>query len=149
MPSTDSTPALPGPPNYRPPSAYLQREPRKRTCLSGKLVYGEGTYSLDCAIRDLSEGGARVTLEKRQALPLNLHLIVVKYCVAYQAKVVWMNFPARGLQFSKTFRLSTTLPGEMKYLEQLWTNVCARSGQDAAAAEWSAEQAAALSGSSF
>jgi PilZ domain len=149
MPSMDSTPAPPGPANRRPASAYLPRAPRKRTCLSGKLVYSGGSYSLDCAVRDLSEGGAKITLEKRQALPLDLHLIVVKYCVAYQARVVWMNFPARGLQFSRTFRLSTTLPSELKHLQQLWVDVCARSGQHAAIAQWAAEQAAALSGSSF
>jgi hypothetical protein len=110
--------------------AHKPRPPRKRTYLHGKLVYGEGAYTLDCAIHDISDGGARVILSRRQPLPLCLYLIIVKYCIAYEAQVVWLNFPARGLKFSKMFLLSDVLPEEMRFLRKLWGDLYTRSGAD-------------------
>jgi hypothetical protein len=115
--------------------AYEARPPRRRTCLNGKLVYGDGAFTpdgaftLDCAIHDISEGGAKVILTKRQAVPPDLYLIVIKHCVAYQAKVVWLEFPARGLKFSKTYALNAPLPEELKFLRKLWGDLYARSGE--------------------
>ncbi|HEY8696691.1 MAG TPA: PilZ domain-containing protein [Rhizomicrobium sp.] len=120
-------PWLPSQPNA---CAYEPRPPRKRTYLNGKLVYGEGAYTLDCAIHDISDGGARVILSRRQPLPLCLYLIVVKYCIAYEAQVVWLNFPARGLKFSKMFLLSDALPEELRFLRKLWGDLYTRSGVD-------------------
>jgi len=121
-------------PQIPPPRAHQERPSRHRTYLNGKLVYGEGifapdgAFSLDCAIRDMSEGGAKVTLNKSQPLPFDLYLIVVKFCVAYRAKVMWMEFPARGLQFSQTYPLSAELPEELKFLRRLWGELYVRSG---------------------
>lgn len=110
--------------------AYEPRPPRIRTCLNGKVVYGEGAYSIDCAIRDLSDGGAKINLPQRQFLPVDLYLIVVRNCVAHEAKVVWMNFPSRGLRFSRTYSLSGVLPEEVKFLRKLWGDLYARCGWD-------------------
>jgi hypothetical protein len=114
--------------DLRPADAYQPRPPRKRTCLNGKLVYDEdvllpdGASTLDCRIHDISEGGAKVILAKRQPLPPDLYLIVVKYCVAHWATVVWREFPARGLKFSKTYSLNTPLPDNLRFLRELWAN---------------------------
>jgi hypothetical protein len=51
-------------------------------------VYGNGAFTLDRLVRDISEGGAKVVLDRHQALPSDLFLIVVKYCVAYSAKAM-------------------------------------------------------------
>jgi hypothetical protein len=115
-------------------AAYQPRPQRKRTCLNGKLVYSEdaslpdGAFTLDCTIRDISEGGAKVILARRQLLPPDLYLIVVKYCVAYWAKIVWLKYPARGLMFSKTYPLSGPLPDELKFIRKLWGDLYARPG---------------------
>jgi hypothetical protein len=108
--------------------AYQPRPLRKRTCLNGKLVYNEdvllpdGASTLDCRIHDISDGGAKIILAKRQPLPPDLYLIVTKYCVAHRAKIVWQEFPARGLKFSKTYALSAPLPDNLRFLRELWTN---------------------------
>jgi len=125
--------------NQRPAGAYESRPPRKRTCLDGKLVYGEGAFTIDCSVRDISEGGAKVALARHQALPSDLHLIVVKYCVAYSAKTMWVNFPARGLKFHGAYPLSETLPKELKFLRQLWLDISARSGGHPDTGLWDAE----------
>ncbi len=120
----------------RPPAAFLQRPPRARTYLAGKLVYSgeqftpEGAFTLDCTIRDISEGGAKVTLGTLLPLPLDLYLIVVKRCVAYRAKVVWLNAPTRGLKFSQGYLLNGTAPGSLGFLQNLWNELTLRGGGD-------------------
>lgn len=116
------------------PAGPRLRAPRRRTCLSGKLVYGDGIFAPDgsftqnCTIRDLSEGGAKITLSQRQYLPQDVYLIVVKHAVAYQAKLVWLNYPSRGLQFTKSYALETALPEDLKFLHRLWAELGTRSG---------------------
>jgi hypothetical protein len=97
-------------------------------------VYGDGvlavsaTFTLDCIIRDVSDGGAKVVLAKSQLLPPDLYLVVVKYCVAFRARIVWQKFPARGLRFTQTYPLSAGLPDELKFLRKLWGDLYARCG---------------------
>jgi hypothetical protein len=114
--------------------AFQTRPARQRTCLNGKLVYGDGIFApdgaltLDCAIRDLSEGGAKIVLTKRQPIPVNLYLIVVKFAVAYHASVVWLNYPARGLKFSEKYDLTAPLPVDLGFLHRLWAELGTRNG---------------------
>ena len=108
--------------------AYGLRPPRQRAFLNGRLVYGDGAFTLDCSIRDISIGGAKVVLTKSEPLPADVYLIIVKYCVAHRARIVWMKFPARGLKFSETYQLGATLPEELGFLRQLWLDLDARSG---------------------
>lgn len=140
MPSVVATPHGLQSPAPRDPSEYAARPPRKRTCLNGKLVYGDagfmgdnaltptGAFTLDCAIHDLSEGGAKIVLSKRQPLPASLYLIVTKYGVVYRAEVMWSNFPARGLKFTQTYLFGAAVPEELKFLRRLWLDLCARTG---------------------
>jgi hypothetical protein len=124
---------------------YQPRPLRKRTCLNGKLVYDEdmllpgGASTLDCRIHDISEGGAKIILARRQSLPPDLYLIVIKYCVAHWATIVWREFPARGLRFSKTYSLTAPLPDNLRFLRELWANT-ARDPESSNA--WSAGQLA-------
>jgi hypothetical protein len=117
-----------------PPLTHAYRPPRTRTCLGGKLVYGEGdvvtndAFTLDCAIHDISEGGAKVTVKPFQSVPLDLYLIVVKFRIAHQARVVWQNFPARGLRFNKSYFMSGKLPEEVNFLRRIWLELSARPG---------------------
>jgi len=121
-----------------PPVIFLLREPRRRTCLIGKLVYGDGdadaapSMTLDCAIRDISEGGARITLDKHVPLPNDLYLISVKHGIVYQAKVVWMKFPARGLKFLHVYMLKGAMPEKLKFLQNLLVELNARPGAELA-----------------
>jgi len=136
MRSLDSLPLNQQLHERRPTDAYEARAPRKRTCLNGKLVYDRGVFTIDCSVRNISEGGAKVVVAGHQPLPSDLYLIVVKYCVAFRAKAMWANFPARGLKFSATYPLSATLPEEVKFLRQLWLDLSARFGGDPVTGQW-------------
>jgi hypothetical protein len=134
MVSSAAPPPVPAATGELPPLAHPYRPRRQRTCLFGKLVFGEGAFlpahafTLDCSIHDLSEGGAKIMLKQFQTLQPELYLIVVKYCIAYRANVVWQKFPARGLKFSKTYFLNATLPEESNVLRHLWLGLSSRSG---------------------
>jgi hypothetical protein len=110
------------------------REARRRTCLSGKLVYGDGTasgqdiFTVDCSIHDLSGGGAKIKLAQRRPLPSSLYLIITKFCIAYRAELAWMNYPSRGLRFCTTYRLESPLPEDAQFLRKLWEDLYARDG---------------------
>ena len=115
-----------GPPVYE----IVARMPRMRTCLGGKLVHGDGAYTIDCIIRDISPSGAKIILSRRQSLPHELYLIAVKYGVAHRATVAWSDYPARGLHFIETFPLSAGLPVDLRFLRHLWLELAARSGPE-------------------
>src|ERR1700722_17483977 len=121
--------SLAGPPLASP---FKVRPPRQRTCLSGKLVYGDGGsesfFTLDCSIHDISDGGAKITLAQKRPLPSSLYLIVTKFCVAYRAELAWMKYPSRGLKFCKTYPMEAPLPEEVKFLRRLWGDLYARDG---------------------
>jgi hypothetical protein len=129
--------------------AFENRALRKRTFMTGLLVHGDGAFTAPCTIRDISEGGAKIILDRRRPLPGDVYLIAVKYGVAYLAKVAWLNFPARGLQFTKAYPLGTDVPKELSFLRQLWLDLCSRSGGIPVVPQWDAEQIKALSGSSY
>jgi hypothetical protein len=117
-----------------PVATFRIRPPRKPTFLAGKLVYGDGlaapdgAFTLDCAIRDISEGGAKISLSRQQSLPPELYLIVIKYGIGYRAQITWQKYPARGLKFLTPYYLSGALPAEVGFLRRLWIELAARDG---------------------
>jgi PilZ domain len=107
---------------------HAPRPARKRTYLKGLLIYGDSHFTLDCAIQDLSDGGAKIILNKNQALSAEVYLIVVKQGVVHKATVVWQKYPARGLKFTETYPLEGPLPTGLQFLRRLWVDLCARPG---------------------
>jgi PilZ domain-containing protein len=110
---------------HLPPRVYQFRLPRTRTYLSGKLAYGDGdgpesAYTLDCSIRDLSESGARISIAQQQSLPTHVYLVIMRHAVTHLAKVVWQQFPNRGLQFLKTYpsELEAVVPEGLRLLHR-------------------------------
>lgn len=149
MPSIDLN--LMGPPSSDRgrDNEFCGRAPRKKTYLFGLLVHGNGTFTLDCIVRNISTGGAKVTLAQRQPLPGNIYLIVVKYGLACRAEIAWLSFPARGLRFADMHFVADSLPQELMFLRQLWLEHCPRSGGIPVVEPWDAQRRMALSGTAF
>ncbi len=99
---------------------------RSRVLLSGKIVYGDGAYSVSCTIYDISSSGARVAIPKGQSLPGEVYLIDIKNRVAYAARVVRFQVPIFGLQFTATYPLSKPLKPQLEFLRRLWFDCAAR-----------------------
>jgi len=102
-----------------PAAANRRRSPRRRALLSGKLVFGEGR-AIDCAIRDISETGAKIRLTRGEYVPTRVFLIVRRTATAYEARVSWSKGPDFGLLFVNSYNLEPKLPAELRYLLQIW-----------------------------
>lgn len=101
--------------------------PRRRVLLSGKLAYGEG-LSLDCAIREESETGARIIVGSHM-IPRDVILVSVTKGVAYEAQVVWRRGKEVGLKFERAHSLKSETeeaPTQIRLARRLWTESLAR-----------------------
>jgi hypothetical protein len=99
---------------------------RQRVFLAGRLVYGDADLTLECAIRDLSEVGAKVRLSGPAALPSIVHLIEVRTGQAFECEIAWRRLPDIGLRFLKVHDLVNAPPGELKMLRRIWAEGAAR-----------------------
>ena len=94
--------------------------PRRRVLLSGKLVYGAAEMTLDCAISDLSETGARVRLTGAEPLVEPIYLVDLRNGLGYRAKQAWRRGALVGLSFSDYYDLSKPPPELPRIVRQLW-----------------------------
>lgn len=100
-------------------STEHRREGRQRAYLGGKLVYGD-YFSLDCVVRDINTGGARLQLPEGQAVPDKVFLVDMKSAIAYDAHVVWRRYPLVGIQFEHQYGLAEASTPHLRILKQLW-----------------------------
>ena len=99
---------------------------RQRVFLAGRLVYGDADLTLECAIRDLSQVGARVKLSSPVPLPSIVNLIEIRTGQAFECEIAWRRLPEIGLRFLKTHDLVNAPAGELKMLRRIWVEGAAR-----------------------
>jgi hypothetical protein len=100
--------------------------PRRRMLLPAILVFARGTYYFDCTIRDLSEGGARITVPRNAQFPSSLFLINVRDGLAYDAKTVRRAGTEAGLAFVRTLDMTGPRDPALDFLWRLWSQRAAR-----------------------
>ncbi|MBU6443195.1 MAG: hypothetical protein KGR48_04730 [Alphaproteobacteria bacterium] len=93
--------------------------PRRRTLTSGKIVYGDGAYTYDCAIREISTSGARIGIAGSIVIPKAFFLIDQKRGTAFEAELVWRNGTQAGLRFHAAHDLATLSDSRLLYLRRL------------------------------
>jgi hypothetical protein len=99
---------------------------RRRTILTGKIVYANGAFSTPCTIRDTTAAGARVKLPTQHlTLPDTVILIDVRQGAAYVSEVAWNRPPEFGLRFIARYDMNA-LPTEHSYLRRLWVDASVR-----------------------
>ncbi len=98
----------------------LRKHPRRRTLLSGKLVFEAGARSIDCLIRDMSESGAKIRLPGPELLPSQLWLIEMSGGVAHQCHITWRHQQELGLEFERSESLKGAVPADLTALRRLW-----------------------------
>jgi hypothetical protein len=72
---------------------------RMRTLISGQVIYNHGQSTLDCQIRNLSGGGAKITAEGASAVPDSFKLFIPSRGTTYAAEVRWRNVNSVGVKF--------------------------------------------------
>jgi hypothetical protein len=73
---------------------------RGRVLKSGKLISGNRSIVIDCAVRDLTSTGARVRVAEITKLPERLELLVQSSGLIYPAEVQWQAGAEFGLMFT-------------------------------------------------
>lgn len=87
-----------------------RRKTRERTCLFGEITTLSGTI-IGCSVRDLSEGGARLSFGDPVRIPDRFKLSVAGRGLTAQAEVRWRRGNSVGVEFrSLRLRRSLTLP---------------------------------------
>jgi len=109
-----------------PPTAERRPERRRRTLLGGRVSYDDGAHVFDCTIRDLSTGGARITVPGQQPIARNVFLINIRDRVVYEADVVWNKGGHAGLSFRRTLQIADLADKDLEYLRRLWLERAAR-----------------------
>ena len=110
--------AEPDEPELPPIVSDERKTARKRVILGAKIVYNEGAYTLDCRIRDMSDGGARIVLGPGLVIPKHVNLIDPRNAIAYECEVMWIKAPEFGLKFMATHSLRGELPVHLRYLKR-------------------------------
>jgi hypothetical protein len=105
-----------------------RRAQRQRSFLGGKLVYGDGAFTLDCVVRDITTTGARVKVPEGQAVPDTVFLVEMRSGIAYEARVAWKRHPEIGLEFVHQHGLAEASTPHMMILKRLWIETQQRSG---------------------
>lgn len=93
---------------------------RKRVLLSGKIAYGDGAFSCDCSIRDISAEGARIGISGATMLPKYFYLIDLRQGSAYDCEVVWRNASQTGVRFRNAIELAANRDPSLAFLRRLY-----------------------------
>jgi len=100
-----------------PPPVEGRKSPRRRVLLRGKVLYNEGAFTVDCRIRDMSDGGARILLPDGQVIPTRVILLDMRDRIAYECEVAWFRAPEYGVKFLQKYSLRGDLPPTLMYLK--------------------------------
>lgn len=103
-----------------------RREPRLRTLLSGKLVFGVHGLTADCTIRNLTSGGAKLQSSLAASLPREVWLIVIKQARAYRATIAWRRGEEVGVRFDSEHDLVRDTNPDLAIVRRVWRELAAR-----------------------
>jgi len=73
---------------------------RRRTLIGAKILFNEGSSVLDCVVKDLSEGGARLVMDGAIAVPANFDLHLSDGRVFRSCRIAWRQVSSLGVAFS-------------------------------------------------
>ncbi|WP_183864070.1 PilZ domain-containing protein [Rhizobium sp. BK399] len=75
-----------------------RRDHRKRTFIGAKILLNGGACVLDCVVKDLSEGGARVSVNGAFAVPAQFDL-KLSDSRSFHCRSKWRRLESLGVSF--------------------------------------------------
>jgi hypothetical protein len=75
---------------------------RQSALIGARIIFNQGSSTLDCVIRDLSEDGARLSMSDAFAPPDVFDLFIPQKNATYRARVAWRRNEGLGVSFSRT-----------------------------------------------
>ncbi len=79
-----------------------RREMRQRVIYGGAIAFDNHRSTVECAVRDFSPNGARVTFAGNVTIPDHFCLVLPKKDQTFAARLVWCNAHKAGLSFTGT-----------------------------------------------
>src|ERR1700680_295462 len=86
----------------RPAMAKQRAAGRHKSFLKGRIYFNNKQSSIDCLIREISEGGARLTFSDSVATPDVVELYIPNKDETYRAKVKWHKGDEMGVAFVRS-----------------------------------------------
>lgn len=97
-----------------------RRSPRSRLLLKGIILFHDPKLPrLDCLVRDLSEGGARITVAETVAVASRFRLVVPQRNQEFNVCVCWRAGGEVGLAFEEAALLPTGGPDPQHRIREL------------------------------
>jgi hypothetical protein len=96
-----------------------RRWPRKPALIRAIVSDLNGENAFDCSIRDLSAGGAQITLARELPIGARICLLDPSGRVAHLATVAWSNSNRAGLMFHQSHVMGIGLPPGLKFIWRL------------------------------
>jgi hypothetical protein len=75
--------------------------PRRNTMIIATIVYDNGRSRIDCVIRNLSDGGAKLEVPTVRGIPASFDLLVPRHR-PQRCRVAWRALKELGVQFVET-----------------------------------------------
>jgi len=102
------------------------RPPRRRTLLSGVVIHRPEGLTTDCAVRDLSEGGAHIRLPAVVFLAKPIVLLTPSLDSAHEAVIAWHEGRDLGLTFVRKIDLAAPVSDLDRLVRRLYLERSAR-----------------------
>jgi hypothetical protein len=65
----------------------------------GNIAIGDGRPPVDCMVRDISDGGARLLVSTEEPLPATFRLLIADFGEWRKVERRWANGPDVGVEF--------------------------------------------------
>jgi hypothetical protein len=76
-----------------------RKSARHRAFKAGRIVFGNLSMTLDVTIRDVSDDGARLTIDANANLPTDFYFVVVADQLVTRAQLAWRNAREAGITY--------------------------------------------------
>ena len=101
---------------------------RHRSYFHGKIVSRDGSFSMDCVIRNLSNTGARIQVHNDELFPVRFFLLCTSVKRTFEAEVAWRRGSFAGVAFRAIHDMTAVLPHQLRIVEQFYNEHRARTG---------------------
>jgi PilZ domain len=77
----------------------MRKTPRRKTLKGGQIVFDNGHSTIECVIRNMSKGGAMLTVTNMWGVPNRFVLKLSADSSKFECRVAWKKSPQVGVQY--------------------------------------------------
>ena len=85
---------------------------RSRTLLGGVIAFNDRASTMDCQVRNLSPGGAKVTFNNTATVPDQFDLKIARKEHSFRARMIWRAPNEAGVAFLNEYNHDVPVPLE-------------------------------------